>query len=735
MSTGPADDPGSAAVGRLHTRLQEVLYRMRWTELRRIQVEALGEILDGDGDLIIAAQTASGKTEAAFLPILSRMAGDAEGGVRAIYAGPLKALINDQFQRLERLCELAEIPVHRWHGDVSAADKTRLLDQPSGVLLITPESIESLFVNHPRALPSVFARLSFAVIDELHVFLGSERGIHLKSLLARLSAKSKERVRTIGLSATLGDMEVARRWLRPRAPEGVKLIIDKGEKTVRLQLSGYLQPPSGRGTEASSQATTQPADDTLMADLFDAFVGKTALIFANSKTRLERCADYAIRECQRRGMPNRFRIHHGSLSKAEREETEEALRSAHATATFCSSTLELGIDVGNVESVGQLGAAWSVSSLAQRLGRSGRKEGQASELRMYVEEEEPDPHASLVDRLFPELLQAVAMVEQMLAGWCEPAETDLLHLSTLVQQVMSLLVEQGGVRADEAYDTLVERGAFVNIDRPTFVQMLRDMGAADLIEQTPEGALILGLKGESIARNYDFYTAFDAAQDFRVVHDGRHIGNVTALPSAGVDSVLILAGQRWRIIAVDRSRKTVVVEPAAGGQAPWFRGVPGPDIHPNVRRAMREVLASEEEPRYLDKGAIDMLARARATARESGILDHPFVVEGPRLLWFPWTGDRIQRTLAGYGRYLANLSVHDDGVSLVFEKTNEAEVRRVYARFLEDPPSAEALAERFPDRAREKYEPFLSEALLTRSFARERLDLPGAVEAIKGLMT
>ena len=204
------------AFSRLHPPLQEALYRMRWTKLRQIQVDAIHEVFDGEGDLVIAARTAAGKTEAAFLPILSRMLSEPAQGVRAVYVGPLKALINDQFSRLEDLCSEAEIPVHKWHGDVSTSPKRRLLEHPSGVLLITPESIESLFVNHAHRLPEVFAALEFIVIDELHSFIGTERGAHLRSLMHRLGAKSRLPVRRAGLSATLGpDLGAVRRWLRP----------------------------------------------------------------------------------------------------------------------------------------------------------------------------------------------------------------------------------------------------------------------------------------------------------------------------------------------------------------------------------------------------------------------------------------------------------------------------------------------------------------------------------------
>ena len=438
------------AFDRLHSSLQEALYRMRWTKLRQIQVEAIHEVFDGTGDLIIAARTAAGKTEAAFLPILSHILGEPSSGVRAIYVGPLKALINDQFSRLEELCQEAEIPVHKWHGDVSSSAKRRLLENPSGILLITPESIESLFVNHPHRLTEVFPHLAFIVIDELHSFIGTERGAHLRSLISRLAIKSREPVRRAGLSATFGaEIEGVRRWLRPSNPEAVHVIEDPEKKSIQLRILGYLQPsrPKKPGAGDGENDDATPLGGELEKDVFEAFHGKTALIFANAKSYIEAMADYARRESERRGLADLFRVHHGSLSKGEREETEEALKSEKPTATFCSSTLEMGIDVGNVKLVGQIGSPWSVSSLTQRLGRSGRKDGESSVIRIYIEEDEPDQNTSLFDRLFPELLQATAMTELLLEKWCEPPEIDRRHLSTLIQQVLSVITEQGGTAA------------------------------------------------------------------------------------------------------------------------------------------------------------------------------------------------------------------------------------------------------------------------------------------------
>ena len=695
---------------------------MGWTSLHPIQVATIRAIYETDDDLILSAQTAAGKTEAAFLPILSKIiATNATLGVKAIYAGPLKALINDQFLRLERLCEAAEIQVHKWHGDVGAAAKMSLLESPSGVLLITPESIESLLVNHGDRLDSVFANLGFVVIDEMHSFLNDERGAQLKSVLSRIARRSNLHVSTVGLSATLGDPEAAKRWLRPREPGRVTLVVDTGSgKEVKIRVNGYLDP--------ESDPALKPA---LLRDIFDAFLGKTALIFGDSKARLELCAEFARDEAGRRGIGNPFRIHHGSLSKAEREETEDALRSGRPTATFCSSTLEMGIDVGNVEAVGQVGAPWSVGALVQRLGRSGRKEGQPRVLRMFLEEETPDATAPLMERLMPTFLRGVATVELLLRKWCEPPEVDRLHLSTFVQQILSLIAETGGIAADAMFDRLVVRGAFTGIDQPTFVAVLRALKAADMVEQAPEGPLILGMKAEPIVRSFDFYSAFASAQDYKVVHDGREIGRVALAPGTLADGAFVLSGRSWRVVEVDRRRRQVSVEPGPGGKVPTWRGSGGMDVHPRVMEAIRDLLRSEAVPAYLDPTAAQMLADARSLARESGALDGDLIVDGPRVAWFTWAGSRIDRTLRGLGAYMLGLKPHDCGLGLHFESASPTDLRAAYRTLLDDPPSPEVLAGHFPDRVREKYDAYLSDELLSRGFARNHLDLDGALALIR----
>jgi len=726
-----------SAFQRLTPIIQEELYRMEWRNLRPIQVDAIHTILGSDAHLIISANTAGGKTEAAFLPILSDIVEDHAGSVRALYVGPLKALINDQFRRLEELCEHAEIPVHKWHGDVGQFKKQKLLRSPGGVLLITPESIESLFINHPDKLDKLFSNLSYIVIDELHAFLSTERGAHLRSLLARLIPRANRDIRLIGLSATLGDLELAKRWVNWQDPENVTLIRSDDYKPVKYLIKGYRRLKTGeeRGEEADDEymnkSDASPDDFRLAKDIISAFAGKTALVFANSKQQLEFYADITGRLLLQTGLPNTFRIHHGSLSKAEREDTEEALRSkSKPTATFCSSTLELGIDVGNVCQVGQIGAPWSVSSLKQRLGRSGRGEGEPSILLLYIVEDATTEGTRPIYRLYPQLLRAIAMTELMLEHWCEPPDIERFHLSTLVQQIMSIITEYGGASASTIYERLIVRGSFENIDKSTFIRTLRCMGTNDLIEQTSEGTIILGLKGERIVRSFDFYSAFVTEKEMRVLHRGHLIGTISSLPSTGADGFLILAGKRWKIIETKPEHDEILVEPSRGGRLPLFAGTTGPDLHPRIHEKMREILSDTNVPIYLDKVAKDMLSEARTFARESNILHHPFFKDGNDTIWFTWCGTRVNRTLLGLGLH-KRLNVSDEGIALVFENMSERDIHAYYSQYILEQPDPVKLAQYFPVKAMQKYDVFLTYDLLCESFARDYLDMSTALKAIK----
>ncbi|MDR1622217.1 MAG: DEAD/DEAH box helicase [Synergistaceae bacterium] len=758
----------TAAFFLLHPAMQQKLYDMRWTELRPIQAAVIRAFFDGDEDLIVAADTASGKTEAAFLPILSQILRKPTQGLRGLYVSPLRALINDQFHRLEDLCQRSGIPVFKWHGDVASQRKKKFLTAPGGVLLITPESIESIFVNHSEHVTPLFKNVSWLVLDELHAFMGTERGAQLKSLLSRAEqARSHgtqvRPIRLLALSATIGDLELAKTWLRPRAPQNVKLLTAPDDKEILYRLKAYRQ---GRGPwtpdkdrkddESGDEAISAPFESTpplsspsrsspslspgepdYVSDLIRLFPS-TSLVFVNSKRMLEHLAYTVQRAVESKGLPERYRVHHGSLAKDEREDTEEALKTREGTVTFCSSTLELGIDVGNVQRVGQFGAPWSVSALRQRLGRSGRKDGEPSALVLFIVDKtgEKLDHASVIERIHPELLQAIAMSELLFDRWCEPPDVGQPHYSTLVQQCLSVVAEKGGVSAKRLHQILIGQGAFTAVSRSAFVEILRSLGAHGLIEQTREGALILGLQGERLVRSYDFYAAFDTPQEISVIHRGRKVGSIFLALDMIPEGLILLAGRRWKILLIDMEKNEMTVEPAQGGKAPPFGGDTGPEIHSRVRRKMLEVLAGNDVPRYLDPEAAKMLREARTTAQEANLLGSPLVPQGQNLLWLPWESSAVHRTLLALG-LLTEMEVEDHGIALEFKRTTLDELREAYAPFLETPLTVDRIAAKFEPalKGREKYDRYLPESLLLQSFEEKYLDIPEALRAVEKMVS
>lgn len=716
--------------------IRHVLWDMRWTELRPIQEDAIHAVLESDDDLILSARTASGKTEAAFLPVLSHIHAAPHASVRAIYVGPLKALINDQFRRLEDLCIHARIPVHRWHGDVAASKKRSVLQRPSGVLLITPESLESLFVNHSAALRHLFHSLSFVVIDELHALHGTERGTHLRSLLFRLDQFVVKAPRLLALSATLGDPARSARWLRPDEPHRVRMLNDTAsQKGVRFGIFAYEHTRGTPGVQPSDHEDPANSDVTppaaMTRDLYEAFRTERGLIFANSRSNVEWYADALNELAAADGRTGQFLVHHGSLSKDVREHTEELMQGRRPYTTVCTSSLELGIDIGNVAAVGQIESPFSVSSLVQRLGRSGRRDEQPQCMRQCLLEERLAAEASLCARLRPSLLQAIALTELMLQKWVEPPDETDGDLSTLIQQILSVTRETGGVRAVELYRRLVTDGAFRYVEQPIFLDVLRSMSQHDLIEQAPDGVLILGLKGEQIVGHYDFYSAFASSDEYRVVHQGTRLGSLPASSVPPVGHHFLLAGRRWQIVGIDHDRREIVVRPGYGRNAPLFQGGGG-SVHSRVRQTMRDVLTSDRELSYLNDHAAQLLRQARAVVRDAGLDRRNIVPLSPtRLLWFTWTGTSVQATLQLLARR-CRLDATDHEIALEFNVSLN-DLREAFFVCLRQMPNAAALAALEPWKQRRKYDSFLSDELLDWSFAREVVDLSSARELIASL--
>jgi len=720
--------------------IQHALWDMQWRDLRPIQVDAIRTLLTTDSDLLITARTASGKTEAAFLPILSRLFETPGRSVGAMYVGPLKALINDQFQRLERLCERADIPVHRWHGDVDGGKKEKLLRDPRGIILITPESLESFFVNRSSRLEPLFADLRFVVIDEIHALVGRERGLQLRSQLFRLRRYTRQDFRLLGLSATVGDrIDYYRSWMRPDDLHRVAHIVDAEEKKrVQFGIQVYESAPPTAAAEKPPDDDIEgsrrldeldsAAPDAMVTDALRHFGGTKNLIFCNSRGSVEWLADALNEACRRESRPEEFLVHHGSVSKELRYFAEEEMCGSRPSTAVCSATLELGIDIGNVRTVGQLGACWSVNSQVQRLGRSGRKDGEAHCMRVMLALKNEPADSDLVDRLYPELLQSIAIAELMLQRWVEPPEVSVHDRSTLVQQVLSVLAEQGGVGAKALGDRLLAKGAFRDVDVDEFAEVLRGLGKFGLIEQMQDGLLLLSPKGERLVHDKDFYSAFVTPQELTVRCDGRTIGSLSALYLPQPEDHFLLAGRRWQVREVDIDRGEVLVQAAGGRKPPKFFGSTG-EIHPRIREEMLNVISGDKQYGYLNETAKKFLQLARDAYRGTTTNDPTMIVLGPNdCLWFTWTGTRIQRTLILLAQQ-AGLACSDEKLAIRFGASHET-VAGILS--LSCPADSAAGDNSFEMEAMpwRKFDEFLSPALLQDAFLHDRLDMDGARAAI-----
>lgn len=735
-----SSDPVSAATGEsqafflLDEKIRRWVWEQGWTELREAQEQAIRPILSGDTDVIIAAATASGKTEAAFLPIFSRLLTDGARESVVIYLSPLKALINDQFFRMEQFCEQLEIPVYPWHGDISASKKSKFLKNPSGVLLITPESLESLFVNHGHAMPTIFKALLYTVVDELHSFIGSERGRQLQSLLHRLEFAIKKKVPRLGLSATIGDMRLAAEFLRTGSADQVEMILSNvSGQELKLLLKGYRQQSPALAPSQSEIPEEESVDDgsdlAIGASLFKTLRGSSNLIFANSRNRVEYFAALLRKMAEDQHLPNEFWPHHGSLAKELREEAEAAIKDKNRpVSVVCTSTLEMGIDIGAVTSIAQVGVPPSVASMRQRLGRSGRR-GEPAILRIYLQEQELTERSSLTDCLRTGLVQTVAIVRLLLAKWYEPPPESGLHLSTLVQQLLSIIAQYGGVTAGQAWNLLCHQGPFASVGQPMFADLLRSMGSNKLLVQASDGLLLPGELGERIVNHYSFYAAFATPEEYRLVTGSRTLGTLPIDRPLSAGSYLIFGGRRWLVLSVDDRKKVIDLQAATGGKPPIFGGQLG-WVHDRIRAEMFEVYRETTVPVFLDPQAQELLAEGRENFQRYDLQHQRIVSHGKMTYLFCCMGDRVMDTITAMLR-AQGFTVMNEGIAVAVMNSSLDELSACL-RGLQKAglPDTYQLARSIENKAKEKFDLFLTDALLSADYAASKLDAEGACKAI-----
>lgn len=729
--------------------IQDYIYRSGWQTLRSVQ-NAAGEAIFGTEDnVLLTASTASGKTEAAFFPILTLMEEDPPKSVGVLYIAPLKALINDQFGRLNELCQEAGIPVTRWHGDAPHSQKRRLLKKPSGILQITPESLESLMINKHMEIPSLFYDLRFIVIDEIHSLLRGDRGMQTFCLIERLCKLAESSPRRIGLSATIGNPEAAGRFLA--AGSGRPTIIPRiegGKEVWRLSMEHFfntapqadedkLDVPEALSVEAPTDTAPKAADPGI-GYIFEHTRGKKCLIFTNSREECEAVCQNLRQYCEVNHEPDRFLIHHGNLSASYRESAEEEMKDDDSLISVCATaTLELGIDIGRLERAFQIDAPFTVSGFLQRMGRTGRR-GDPSEMWFVMREDHPEARAMLPDMIPWYLIQGIALVQLYLEErFVEPPRTGRLPYSLLYHQTMSTLASCGEMTPGELASRVLSLSCFWRISQEDYRVLLRHLLEIDHISRTENGGLILGLSGERIVNNYKFYAVFQENVEYSVRSGPEELGTIVKPPPVG-DKIAI-AGRVWAVDEVDHKKREVYCTLVKGNIPAYFGDVAG-DIHTRILERMYDVLDEEKNYPYLMRHGVCRLSDARDSFHKSGMKERPLVHLGGNM-WalFPWLGsfsflalERFLKIRCGKRLGLKGLNPSRPYYLQFTMKVSEKEFYRITAE--EAAKDFDPIELVYPKEVPvfEKYDEYVPAELVRKGFALGVLDVEGMKGKVLG---
>ena len=712
--------------------IKDFIYGNEWTSLRDVQLAAADSIFEGLDNLLLTSSTASGKTEAAFFPILTLLEEDPPQSIAVLYISPIKSLINDQFERLNCLLEQSGIPVTHWHGDVSQSHKKKLLDNPLGILQITPESLESMLMNRSNDIPRLFHDLRFVIIDEIHTLIGSDRGSQILCQLARIGELIGHHPRRIGLSATIGDPVAVGKWLSLGSGRGVDIPeIERSAIKWRLGLEHFYiqdQSFSQAGTPNVARKEKKALFDAGFEYMYDCVKDEKALVFSNSREETEYLTATFRQIAKRRGDADRFLIHHGNLSASIREEAEYKMKeSEEPTITCATVTMELGIDIGKLNRVLQYDSPHSVSSFLQRLGRSGRR-GNPPEMMMVFREDEPLPNAPL-PQLFPwGLLRAIAIIQLYIEErFIEPPSIRQMPMSLLFHQTLSTLASRGEQTPAELAARILCLPPFGYIEKEDYRSLLVSMAENEWIEMTDEGGLIVGLSGEKIINSFKFYAVFKDSEDFTVRSASDEIGTITTPPPAG--DRFALAGRVWEVEEVDVARRLVYVHAVEGKMEISWPGDYG-EIHTRILERMKQVLREDTIYPYLQENAIERLRDARALARNTGMLNRPVVsLGGMTKCIFPWLGTRAFRTLVRYlkrnASYLGISNISYDGCNYITFRLDSGNEESFVAKVRRDVTDrgincAELV---FPSETpiMDKYDRYIPSELLRKAYACDRL--------------
>lgn len=690
-----------AGLERLHPHLQHgIIHDLGWRSLRPVQELTIDAILD-DCNAVVLAPTAGGKTEASIFPVLSRILTEDLKPVCALYVCPIRALLNNQEERLASYARMVGLEVFKWHGDVSDSKKKRFRESPAHILMTTPESLEVMMISERTDAKALFSGLSAVIIDEVHAFAADDRGAHLASLLERLVAMTGRDIQRIGLSATVGNPHVIGEWLQGSSKWPFRLVDPpkaKAQRDLRLDLCADI-----------SEAATAIGQIAR---------GKKSLVFVESRSKAEKVA-HALA-----GTGVEVFIHHSSVSRADRTLAEEQFAKGQNTAIVCTSTMELGIDVGDLDQVIQVDAPSSVASFLQRLGRTGRRSNTRANCTFFC--------------LSPEsLLQSVALLRLAEAGWVEDVTPAAHAMHVLAHQVMALILQEGGISRHKLMPWVEAAYPFSSVRLERVQELIDTMLEREILYEA-DGLLSLGTRGEKLYGKKNFfelYAVFTAPPVMRVQHGKEDVGYIQALFVTMHDHskgplCFRLSGRAWEVGQIDWGKGVLHVRPADYGRVPSWLGLPGVLSNALCQGMLDVLLHEKQEGAWLSKVAAAELAAMRDGY--DGLLEEgtaPLEEHPDGVQWHTFAGGAVNRLLAagleknsGKKWVAGNLSLKCKDIALT--AAGDA------VRSLTDVNWERVAADAARDMARgmlSKFQPCLPEEAEDRLLSERLLDQPGTL--------
>jgi ATP-dependent Lhr-like helicase len=601
----------------LSPKIQKLIANeLRWNNLTEVQEATIPHVLAGK-NVVVLAPTAGGKTESVFFPILSLIDTEKLTGISVLYISPIKALLNNQEIRLKKLAKGVYGDAFKWHGDISKNQKMKFYKQPCSILMITPESLEVILLSSTYDKDHLFGQLRFVVIDEIHSFAEGDRGYHLISVLERLQTFSKYDIQRLGLSATVGNPQIIGTWLKGSSKrKGIVVDPAAGKKSAKkLNIFYYMH------------------EDDFIRDIYQRFANKKTLFFVNGRRDAER-----LHAILKEFMPNTY-VHHSSMDKRFRNQAEEAFRlKSEPSCIICTSTMELGIDIGDLDSVIQLEAPSGVSSFLQRIGRSGRRPGTISEMTFYISEAD-------------KLLMTLAVRELSARGWVESIVVSRRAYHIYFHQILSVIIQEFGKYQEDIFNLLSTVYCFSGITGEKFDQLIAYLAEINILEINHKGKITLGIEGEKKFAYQNFknlYSVFETLDEYTIKYENREIGTLQAwfVLSMGNKLSFYLAGQSWSVIDIDEENKVVQVEQSEHGNLPRWSGQPVVLTYELCQEYL-QILSKEVEISGLEKAEQNILKKIQAN--EKGRLKtEKIIIEEieKNICLYTFAGNKVNYTLA-----------------------------------------------------------------------------------------